>query len=83
MQQPSQPEALEYLLVEATQLVWRASAVRDSAAVNPKVPDAVVKGLDELKADLQYLRDAIHDAALDPADELALPRLGRNTYPQK
>jgi hypothetical protein len=83
MQDQSQPEAQQYLLAEATQVVWRASAVRDIAVVNPKVPDAVVNGLDDLKADLQHLRDAIHDAALDPADELALPRLGRNTYPQK
>lgn len=79
MQNTSQPEALQYLLAEATQIVWRASAVRDIAVANPKVPDAVVNRLHDPKTDLQHLRDTIHDAALDPADELALPRLGRNT----
>ena len=77
MQSTSEPAALQGLLAEATQVVRRASAVCDSAAADQKVPDSLVKGLDGLKADLQHLRDAIHDAALDPADDLASPRLER------
>lgn len=65
------------MLTEATLLAKRADALHDIAAINRKVPKSITQGLGELTADLRYLRDAIHDAALDPTDETALPRFSR------
>ena len=73
MQQASQHGATD-LLREATELAQQAQDLCSSAA-DRKTPDAVVTGLDELTVKLRHLRDGIHDAALNPDDELAEPRL--------
>lgn len=71
------PTRLADLLVEATQLETQIKDFRARFAHEPAADEDLVHGLDRLLADVRHLRDSIHDAALDPADELAVPRLNR------
>lgn len=74
MQRASQSEALTKLLVEAAVLAQRAQGLCSTDA-DGKKSEAVRRGLEELAVDLRHLRDGIHDAAIDPEDDLAVPRL--------
>lgn len=69
-------DAMVELLVEATGVAQLAARLRDHIiARNIELPANLANWLLTLATDAAHLRDAIHDASLDPSDETAGPRL--------
>ncbi len=78
MKQPLQmpPSRLSTLFTDAARLADQFEDLRDAAAADNLDPD-LLGTLARLTTELRQLRDGLHDAALDPTDDLAEPRLQR------
>jgi MoxR-like ATPase len=69
-------DALAALLVEATSVARLAGRLRDHIiARNIELPPELADWLVRLASDTAQLRDAVHDAGLDPSDRTASRRL--------
>jgi hypothetical protein len=68
-------DKLQPLLVDATTVTAHAEELRAHAEDHASVlPKDFMHDLGVLVNELRDLRDAIHDAGIDPNDNLALPR---------
>jgi hypothetical protein len=80
MNDESQPETLETLLIDASTVAEHAETLRESAEDHASVlPDDFIVNLGVLVEELRDLRDGIHDLRIDPSDDTALPRRQRPT----
>lgn len=69
-------DTIAALLVEATSVARLAGRLRDHIiARNIELPPELADWLVKLAADSAQLRDAVHDAGLDPSDHTASRRL--------